>query len=90
VKQTTLLFIGLLWVIAALCAAFIVWRLRRLAAERADASQRAAAAFEELARLGAELRQRHADEQGEAEAALSPGERLQRRYPGSARGDAVR
>lgn len=84
-KPTTFLVLGLLWLIAMLCAVFIVWRLRRLAAERTDASERAAAAFEELARLGAELRQRHADEHEESEAALPPGERLLRRYPGPAR-----
>jgi hypothetical protein len=89
VKQTTMLLLGLLWLIVLLCAVFIVWRLRRLSAERADAAQRAVAAFEELARLGAELRQRHADEQVDADAALSPGERLQRRYPGSGPRDSV-
>lgn len=88
-KPTTFLVLGLLWLVAILCGVFIVWRLRQLAASRADASQRASAALEELARLGAELRQRHADEQDAAEAALSPGERLLRRYPGSARRDTA-
>lgn len=82
-KPTTLLVLGLLWIVVILGGVFIIWRLRRLAAERADAAQRATAAFEELARLGAELRRRHADEHDAAEGALSPGERLLRRYPGS-------
>lgn len=51
-------------VIVLACAGLIAWRLRRLAARRADAALRAAAAYEELARLGRELRRRRAEDAG--------------------------
>ena len=42
----------------AACVMFISWRLRRLAALKADAEQRAVAAFEEMNRLTKQLRER--------------------------------
>ena len=83
-KPPALFLLTLLSVVALCCVAFVVWRLHRLAAQRADAEQRAAVAFAELNRLTTELRRRHEDEATEQAASLPPGERLRRRYPGSA------
>jgi hypothetical protein len=49
-------------IVASSCVGLIAWRLRRHAARRADAELRAAAAYEELVRLGRELRRRRAED----------------------------
>ena len=79
----TMLFAGTLALVALTCAVLIVSRLRQHSVERADADRRAAIAFEEMTRLTRELRTRqHGDPTPDP--SLSPGERLMRRYPGSA------
>ncbi|HKV50675.1 MAG TPA: hypothetical protein VJO52_05675 [Gemmatimonadaceae bacterium] len=70
---------------ALCCAVYIVARVRRLSAQRADAAVRAAAALAELRLATTELRARQEDEPAE-DARVSPGERLRRRYPGIAAG----
>lgn len=70
---------------ALCCVVYIVVRLRRLSAQRADAAVRAAATLAELHLATTELRARQADEP-EADPGVSPGERLRRRYPGIAAG----
>lgn len=80
----TALLVALLVVLVVLPGVlFLAWRLRGLAAMRKDAERRAVAAFEEMNRLTRELRERSADEP--ADAGIRPGERLLRRYPGTAR-----
>lgn len=70
---------------ALCCAAYLVVRLRRLSAQRADAAVGAAATLAELHLVTEELRRRQADEP-EDDPHLSPGDRLRRRYPGIAAG----
>lgn len=75
------MLLTVLILVALGCAAYIVIRLRRLKAQRADAAERAAATLTELHLTTKELRSRQADEP-DPDAHLSPGERLRRRYPG--------
>ncbi len=74
---------GMLGVLVA-CGLFIAWRLSKLSARRAEAERRATAAFEEMNRLTRELRERKKVDGAGGDGALSPGERLQRMYPGRA------
>jgi type VI protein secretion system component VasK len=80
VSEKTILFFSFFGLIVGACAIFISWRLRRLAALKAEAEQRAVAAFEEMNRLTKQLRER--PKTGQMEALLPPGERLQHMYPG--------
>lgn len=79
--RPTLLIPALVALLALGCVMIITSRLRKLAQQRGDAEQRAAAAFEEMSRLSQELRRRSADDP-RIDASLRPGERLQRQYPG--------
>lgn len=82
-RPNAVLLLSFLLLGAVCCAAYLVYRLRRLAAERADAEARSAAALEEMTRLTRELRARQGD-RPDNDPGLTPGERLQRRYPGQA------
>lgn len=79
------MLLTVLMLCALCCAVYIAVRLRRLSAQRADAAVRGAATLAELRLATKELRARQADEP-EEDPRLSPGERLQRRYPGIAAG----
>lgn len=82
--RTALLVTGL--ALCALCGiVFIAARLRTLSAQRADAAVRAAATLAELHLVTKELKARRENEPPD-DAALSPGERLIRRYPGVSAG----
>ncbi len=78
-----LLFTSILAVVAVACAIFIAWRLRRIAAQRAEAEQRAVGAFEEMNRLTKQLRDRGRNTP--VDPSLAPGKRLQAMYPGPKR-----
>ena len=82
--KTTLL-VSVLGLCALGCAVFIAARLRTLSAQRADAAVRSAATLAELHLVTRELKARQDNEPPE-DAALSPGERLLRRYPGASAG----
>jgi len=84
-QTRTALLLSFLSVLALCCAVYIAARLRRLAADRADAATRASATLAELHLAARELRERQANEPPPA-ADLSPGERLIRRYPGASTG----
>jgi hypothetical protein len=88
VKHNTALYIGMLGAVVMICAISIAYRLQKLAAQRVDAEQRASVAFEEMNRATKELRARHGNDPT-ADSALTPGERLQRMYPGAKRPAAV-
>jgi len=79
VSDKTILFFSLLGIIGAACVMFISWRLRKIAAQKSEAEQRAVAAFEEMNRLTRQLRERPKTGQFDA---LPPGERLKVMYPG--------
>lgn len=81
----TAVLVSVLALGALCCVVFIAVRLRTLSALRADAAVRAAATLAELHLVSKELRARQANEPSE-NAALSPGERLLRRYPGKSAG----
>jgi hypothetical protein len=84
VKHNTALYIGMLGAVVMICAISIAYRLQKLAAQRVDAEQRASVAFEEMNRATKELRARHGNDP-DADPTLTPGERLQRMYPGAKR-----
>jgi hypothetical protein len=73
------LFIGLLLIVLSVCTVYIAHRLRRISMQRADAEQRAVEALEGVQRLAKDLRSRDVPL---VDPSLSPGERLQRQYPG--------
>jgi len=79
-----LIWLEAMLVVLLACGLFIAWRLARLSAQRTAAEQRASTAFEEMNRLTRELRERTKDESPPDDAALPPGERLKRMYPGRA------
>jgi hypothetical protein len=83
VGDRTAVFVGFMVAILALCGGLAAWRVRRIMAQRTDAEQRAAAAFEEMQRATRQLR--GTQEQDAADALLPPGERLMRRYAGRQR-----
>ena len=83
-KHNTALYIGMLGVVVLICVSSIAYRLQKLAAQRVDAEKRASVAFEEMNRATKELRARHGNDPA-ADPALTPGERLQRMYPGAKR-----
>ena len=87
-KHNTALYIGMLGVVMVICAISIAYRLQKLAAQRVDAEKRASVAFEEMNRATKELRQRHTSDPAD-DPSLTPGERLQRMYPGVQRTAAV-
>lgn len=82
-RPSAALLLSVLLLGVVCCVAYVGYRLRRLAAERADAESRSAVALEAMAQLTRELQSRQGDAPPD-EPGLSPGERLQRRYPGSA------
>ena len=90
--KTSVIVVGaLLTALLLICAVVMARRLQRLTAQRSDAEQRAAVAFEEMARLTRELRAlRDQSDEGAAEPAASVGERLRARYPGSTTAHASR
>ena len=61
---------------------------QKLAAQRVDAEKRASVAFEEMNRATKELRARHGNDPA-SDPSLTPGERLQRMYPGAKRPTAA-
>lgn len=73
------LFVGLLLIVLSVCTVYIAHRLRRITAQRSDAERRAADALEGVQRLARDLRSR---EVPAVDPSLSPGQRLQRQYPG--------
>jgi hypothetical protein len=77
-------YVGVFSALVVICALVIAYRLRTLAAQRADAEQRALAAFREMNRLTRELRDRHANDPA-VNPSLRPGERLRLMYPGPER-----
>lgn len=79
--HNTALYIGMLGAVLAICVVIIAYRLQKLAARREDAEQRASVAFAELNRATKELRARHSNDPV-GDPTLTPGERLQRMYPG--------
>ena len=81
-RAKTALLLSFLTLAALIGAVYVVLRLRRLSALRADAAMRSAAALAELQLVTNELRARRSDDPDE-DAHLSPGERLLRRYPGA-------
>lgn len=83
-SQHPALYIGLIGAVVLICAISIAYRLQKLAAQRVDAEKRAAAALEEMNRATKELRARHGNDPA-ADPSLTPGERLQRMYPGMPR-----
>ena len=87
-KHNTALYIGMLGVVLVICVISIAYRLQKLAAQRVDAEKRASVAFEEMNRATKELRQRHSGDPA-PDPSLSPGERLQRMYPGVQRAATV-
>ena len=87
-KHNTALYIGMLGVVLVICVISIAYRLQKLAAQRVDAEKRASAAFEEMNRATKELRARHSNDPT-PDPSLTPGERLQRMYPGVQRPAAV-
>jgi cytochrome c-type biogenesis protein CcmH/NrfG len=88
VKHHTALYIGMLAIVVVICAITIAYRLQKLGAQRVDAEKRAAVAFEEMNRATKELRERHGNDPAD-DPSLTPGERLQRMYPGVQRSAAV-
>jgi uncharacterized membrane protein len=88
VKHNTALYIGMLAVVVMICAITIAYRLQKLAAQRVDAEKRATVAFEEMNRATKVLRERHGNDPAD-DPSLTPGERLQRMYPGVQRSAAV-
>jgi len=74
-------YIVLLGGVVLICAVIIAYRLQKLSAQRIDAERRASAALEEMNRATKELRARHGNDPP-ADPSLTPGERLQRMYPG--------
>jgi cytochrome c-type biogenesis protein CcmH/NrfG len=74
-------FIGGVVLICAICILSIAYRLQKHAAQRVDAERRASAALEEMNRATKELRARHGNDPAD-DPSLTPGERLQRMYPG--------
>jgi hypothetical protein len=81
VKQNTALYIGMLATVLVICAISIAYRLQKLAAQRVDAEKRATVAFAEMNRATKELRARHGNDPVD-DPSLTPGQRLQRMYPG--------
>jgi hypothetical protein len=81
-------YIVLLGGVVLICAVIIAYRLQKLSAQRIDAERRAAAALEEMNRATKELRARHGNDPP-ADPSLTPGERLQRMYPGVQHPDAA-
>jgi hypothetical protein len=88
VKHNTALYIGMLGVVLVICVVSIAYRLQKLAAQRVDAEKRASVAFEEMNRATKELRARRSNDPVD-DPSLTPGERLQRMYPGVQRPAAV-
>jgi len=88
VKHNTALYIGMLGTVLVICAISIAYRLQKLTAQRADAEKRAIVAFEEMNRATKELRARHSNDPAD-DPSLTPGERLQRMYPGVQRSGDV-
>jgi hypothetical protein len=84
VKHNTALYIGMLGIVVMICVISIAYRLQKLAAQRVDAEKRASVAFEEMNRATKELRARHGNNP-DTDPTLTPGERLQRMYPGAKR-----
>lgn len=84
-ETRTALLVSVLALCALCCVVFIAARLRTLSAQRADAAVRAAATLAELHLVTKELKARQENEPSD-DAALSPGERLLRRYPGVSAG----
>jgi hypothetical protein len=78
----------MLGVVVIICAISIAYRLQKLAAQRVDAEKRASVAFEEMNRATKELRTRKSNDPAD-DPSLTPGERLQRMYPGVQRSAAV-
>ena len=74
-------YVVLLGGVVLICAISIAYRLQKLSAQRVDAERRASAALEEMNRATKELRARHGNDPAD-DPSLSPGERLQRMYPG--------
>lgn len=87
-KHNTALYIGMLGVVVLICVISIAYRLQKLAAQRVDAEKRASVAFEEMNRATKELRARHGNDPAD-DPSLTPGERLQRMYPGTKRAPAA-
>lgn len=87
VPQKAMVFVGLSAVMVAAIAVFVMWRLSRLAQQRAEAGQRAAGAFEQMSRLTKELHER--GKETPTDPTLAPGERLQQMYPGPKRARSV-
>ena len=81
-------YIVLLGGVVLICAVIIAYRLQKLSAQRIDAERRASAALEEMNRATKELRARHGNDPP-ADPSLTPGERLQRMYPGVQRSGDV-
>jgi cytochrome c-type biogenesis protein CcmH/NrfG len=88
VSHNSALYIVLLGSVVLICAVSIAYRLQKLSAQRVDAERRASAALEEMNRATKELRTRH-DNDPPADPSLTPGERLQRMYPGVQRPGAA-
>jgi type VI protein secretion system component VasK len=84
-SDKTLMFLAMMTAVLLICAALVLWRLRRWSAARAEAERRAVTAFEEMQRVTKSLR----EEVRVAEDATPPGERLKQRYPGVRRRPAV-
>ncbi|HTL95207.1 MAG TPA: hypothetical protein VL157_06670 [Gemmatimonadaceae bacterium] len=84
-ESRTALLVSFQALLALCCVVFIAARLRKLSAQRADAAVRAAATLAELHLVTKELKTRQENEPSD-DAALSPGERLLRRYPGTSAG----
>ncbi|HEY7877571.1 MAG TPA: hypothetical protein VIC55_05070 [Gemmatimonadaceae bacterium] len=82
-RPSAALFVTFLVLMVSSGVLYLVYRLRRLAADRADAKVRAAAALEEMTRFTRELQQRQGDAPND-DTSLSAGERLRRCYPGQA------
>ncbi|MEP7065498.1 MAG: hypothetical protein ABI889_05660 [Gemmatimonadota bacterium] len=87
-KHNTALYIGMLGVVLIICVISIAYRLQKLAAQRVDAEKRASVAFEEMNRATKELRARKSNDPVD-DPSLTPGQRLQRMYPGVQRSATV-
>lgn len=82
------LYVVVLGGVVLICAVSIAYRLQKLSAQRVDAERRASAALEEMNRATKELRARHGNDPPD-DPSLTPGERLQRMYPGVRHADAT-
>ena len=82
-SNQAILFAGFMAAVVALVGGIALWRLRRFSARRAEAEQRAAAAFEEMHRTTKALRETRSQETVDPN--VKPGERLLQRYSGVAK-----